>query len=68
METTVITIKGMSCSHCNMVIKNALTALKGVNSVDINLSNKTAKVEYNPEIISVETIQKEIEAQGYEIE
>ena len=51
-----------------MVIKNALTALKGVNSVDINLSNKTAKVEYNPEIISVETIQKEIEAQGYEIE
>lgn len=41
-----ITIKvgGMMCQHCQMHVKNALSALPDVTSVDVSLKEGTAEI------------------------
>jgi len=46
---TILQIEGMSCAHCVQHVKEALTAVKGVKSVDVSLSDKTAAVEHGDE-------------------
>ncbi|MGO8693555.1 MAG: heavy-metal-associated domain-containing protein [Rectinemataceae bacterium] len=40
-----LSIEGMSCDHCVMHVKNALTEVKGVASVVVDLAKKSAVVE-----------------------
>lgn len=40
-----LSIEGMSCDHCVMHVKNALTEVKGVASVAVDLAKKSAVVE-----------------------
>ena len=40
-----LSIEGMSCNHCVMHVKNALTEVKGVASVAVDLAKKSAVVE-----------------------
>ncbi len=62
---TILKVDGMACSHCENTIKKALFSLSGVTNVEINLSEKTVKVEYDN--IEIETIKNEIEEQGYDV-
>lgn len=45
MTTTTLNITGMSCSHCVNAVKNALTDVPGVHSVEVNLDQGTATVQ-----------------------
>lgn len=40
-----LSIEGMSCNHCVMHVKNALTEVQGVASVAVDLASKSAVVE-----------------------
>ena len=42
-------IKGMNCVHCQKSAQNAIAAVAGVESVDVNLSDGIATVEGNPD-------------------
>ena len=42
--TTIIKINGMSCGHCSMAVKKALGQIEGVETVEVNLEEKS-KVE-----------------------
>lgn len=39
-----IKVGGMMCEHCARHVKEALLAIKGIESVDVSLENKNAKV------------------------
>ncbi|MBK5245446.1 MAG: heavy-metal-associated domain-containing protein, partial [Eubacteriaceae bacterium] len=41
MEKLTLNVEGMSCSHCEKAVKNAVGALDGVASVDVDLAQKT---------------------------
>jgi copper chaperone CopZ len=41
----ILSIEGMTCNHCVMHVKNALTEVKGVASVAVDLAKKNAVVE-----------------------
>ncbi len=41
----LLTVEGMSCNHCVMRVKKALSALPGVKSAEVDLGTKTATVE-----------------------
>lgn len=66
-EIIALNVEGMSCSHCEKSIINAVGILNGVDSVTVDLLGKKVMVEYDMEKVSVETIKDTIEDQGYEV-
>lgn len=66
-ETKVLNVEGMSCSHCENAVKKSVGALKGVDSVSVDLKGKKVTVEYDPGQVTVDAIKDAIEDQGYDV-
>lgn len=43
-ETVSYTVPGMHCGHCKRAVSEELTALEGVESVDVDLGTKRVTV------------------------
>lgn len=43
-ETTTYTVQGMTCGHCVGTVTEAVTALDGVTSVDVDLATGAVTV------------------------
>ncbi len=56
----------MSCSTCASAVEESVTALDGIESVDVNFATDEATVEYDPETVALAEIYAAIEAAGYE--
>ncbi len=67
MKRVILKVDGMSCGHCVKAVTQAAGKLPGVKSVSVDLAAKTVAVEYNPERITLEKIEYEIEDQGYDV-
>ena len=63
---TILNVEGMSCSHCENAVKRAVSAIKGVSAVEVDLAGKTVTVSHG-ENVGVDTIKAKIEEEGYEI-
>lgn len=63
MKTTLLTIEGMSCSHCSKRVEDALNALPQI-SATVNLVDKTAQISH-PDSITSEQLVKVVEETGY---
>ena len=50
MEKTTFSIPNISCGHCVMSIKNELSELEGVKSVEGNPESKSIDVEWDAPI------------------
>ena len=50
MENKTFSIPNISCGHCVMSIKNELSELEGVTSVEGNPETKSIDVEWNAPI------------------
>ena len=61
-----IVIEGMSCGHCVNHVKEALSELKGVKNVDVNLDAKTAVLEASGDVDD-EDIKFVVDDAGYEV-
>ncbi|MCX7710816.1 MAG: copper chaperone CopZ [Clostridia bacterium] len=66
-EVSILTVEGMSCSHCENAIKKAVGELNGVDSVKVDLNSKKVSVEYDAERVELKTIRDTIEDQGYDV-
>lgn len=66
-EKTILTVNGMSCSHCVNAVKKAVGSLNGVDNVDVELEGKKATIEYDSSLVSIQQIQETIEDQGYDV-
>lgn len=62
----ILTVEGMSCSHCAKHVKDALEELNGVVSADVNLNSKTAIIESSADVKD-EDIKAAINDAGYEV-
>ena len=67
MERVELNVEGMSCGHCKAAVEKAVSALKGVEKVDVDLSGKKAAISYDADIVSVDDMKKAIEDQGYSV-
>ncbi len=63
---TKLNVEGMSCSHCENAVKNAVSTISGVSEVLVDLKGKTVTVTHD-ENVTIESIKSEIEDQGYDI-
>lgn len=57
----------MACSVCSANVEKKLQSLKGINSASVSLASRTALVDYNPDIISLENMKREISNAGYDL-
>ena len=66
MKKTIPVI-GMACSVCSANVEKKLQSLEGVNSASVSLANRTALIDYNPDMISLEDMKREISNAGYDL-
>lgn len=66
MKQTIPVI-GMACSACSANIEKKLNTLKGVNSASVSLPGRSALIDFNPQVISLEKMKAEINALGYDL-
>jgi len=64
MNRIKISIKGMSCSHCEMRVSNAIKSIEGVSLEKIDLTAAEVSMQ---DVKQEETIVAAIKAAGYEV-
>ena len=62
---TKFNVDGMTCSHCENAVKNAVSAISGVTEVKVDLAGKMVTVIHNESVTS-DAVKNEIEEQGYD--
>ena len=66
MEKTKLKISGMSCQHCVKTVKDALTALDGVQSAKVNLRKGEAIVRFDELSVNPVNLRDAITQAGFE--
>ena len=66
METTIITIGGMSCGGCVKNVTGVLTALPGVVRADVSLEQGRAAVECDLAQVTRAELLEAIEDAGFD--
>lgn len=65
-ETAQIKIRGMICRSCTDAVEETLLHTPGVISARVSYIKGRAELRYDPDIVSLEQIEKRIEASGYD--
>jgi copper chaperone len=63
-RTLEYTVSGMSCGHCEAAVKEEVSALEGIESVDVDLTTKLVVVR--GEGLDDAAIRAAIDEAGYE--
>ncbi len=65
-RTVEVPVKGMDCADCAKSVQTALTALPGVESVNVLLASEKAVVQFDPQRVRLAAIRKAVEGAGYQ--
>ncbi len=68
MKEIKLTVKGMHCESCSILIKDILGDEEGVKSCEISREKETVKTAFDEEKIDVKKIKFLIENEGYEVD
>ncbi|MCK5547857.1 MAG: HAD-IC family P-type ATPase, partial [Thermoplasmata archaeon] len=60
-------ISGMTCASCAMNIEMALNDLDGVSKAAVNLATEKVAVEYDPEKVGIDELEKAVIDAGYKV-
>lgn len=52
-KTAVLTVDGMTCATCPIVVRKSLERVEGVQSAQVDFKAKTAAVSYDPTVVSL---------------
>lgn len=66
-EATTVEVKlsTMQCAMCSHTVEEALKKVDGVESVEVNLDAKTAKVTFDDKVTSVSALEQAVTKTGY---
>ena len=65
MNEVILQVKGMTCSHCEMSVKKALKAIKGVKDVKVSYKSGLAEIVVKEGKTSPVELIEAVEAEGY---
>ncbi len=68
MANIKIKTKGMHCTSCEILLKEALEETEGVNKVEVSYKTGIVSVDYDAKKINQGDILEIIEIKGYEVE
>lgn len=63
----IIKIKGMHCKSCEMLIKDSLEEINGVESAELSHTAGTATVIFDENKVNIDDLKKIIKNEGYEV-
>jgi len=66
-EVQTLNVQGMSCQHCVHAVKSSVSALAGVDSVDVSLEENLVTVGFDPARSGLPAIKAAIEGEGYTV-
>lgn len=61
----ILKVEGMSCNHCVMAVKRALTGIDGVGAVEVDLEQGEVRVV--GEALSNDALKAAIDDAGYDV-
>jgi Cu+-exporting ATPase len=64
---TMIKVYGMTCMHCHKRVTDAISAIEGVSSVEVDLEDESAEVEFDPDKTDLDHIKQAVIDAGYEV-
>ncbi len=67
VKTTIAEVKGMTCASCAISVKKAIKNTPGVIETSVNLATNKATISYDPAIVSLEVIFKNVSKTGYSL-
>ncbi|MBQ9708369.1 MAG: sulfite exporter TauE/SafE family protein [Firmicutes bacterium] len=67
VQVAVIPVEGMFCNACENRIQGALMGLPGVKSAEADFTKGQVRAIWDPDKVSVETVKKTIEDEGYKV-
>ena len=67
LQTLEIPVAGMDCAECTQHVQHAITALPGVESVNVFLTSEKAVVRLDPALVDLPAIRKAVEGVGYSV-
>ncbi|MBR5062012.1 MAG: heavy metal translocating P-type ATPase [Prevotella sp.] len=67
MSKVTIPVVGMACSSCSAHVEKKLNSLEGVKSASVSLSSRSALVEYDPSIITLQQMKEAINGIGFDL-
>ncbi|TGC09726.1 heavy metal translocating P-type ATPase [Methanolobus halotolerans] len=62
-----IKVYGMTCMHCHKRVTDAISAVEGVSSAEVDLEDESATVDFDPEKASLGDIKQAVIDAGYEV-
>ena len=62
-----IPVVGMACSACSANVERKLRSLEGVTDASVSLPGRSATVDYDPSVISLEQMKQHINDLGYDL-
>ena len=66
MKRTIPVI-GMACASCSANVERRLNETEGVASASVSLPGRSALIDYDPEVVSLETLKSRINDIGYDL-
>lgn len=67
MKKEQFNIQGMTCAACSNRVEKGLNELEGVEAT-VNFATEKATILYDPDNVSVKTIEQKVESLGYQIQ
>lgn len=67
MKTVVFNVEGMTCGGCAKSVTRVLTELSGVQSAQVNHSERKAEVVFDETVVTEATLIEAIEDAGFEV-
>ena len=64
-ETVTFEIENMTCAMCPVTVRTAMNRVDGVHSVDVDFDSKTAVVNFDPAVASMDEIAQASTQAGY---
>ena len=68
MEKITFPVRGMTCEGCQVAVEKAIDGLKGVQSIQVNLQEGLATVDFDEAVVGVQQMKNAVEEAGFEVE
>lgn len=67
LSNVTLPIGGITCAVCVQTIEKSVSKLSGVSQISVNLATEKASISYDPQIVKLSDIKKNIESLGYKV-
>ena len=68
MAQAILNVPDISCEHCQKTITNALTPVRGVRGVDVDIPTRQVRVDYDEATVNVERMKEILQEEEYPVE